>query len=58
MIQPRVKYGFLVVIIFQMGMIFYMLHAYNQLVNNQESYYQNFSSLPITHSGQSGSTDY
>ena len=58
MIRPQIKYGILAIIIFQMGMLFYMLHAYNQLVNSQESYYNSFSSLSAAHSGQSESNDY
>jgi hypothetical protein len=45
MIKPQIKLGILVVIIFQMGVIFYMNYAYQQLVTNQESYYNSFHSI-------------
>lgn len=39
--QPIIKWGLVILAIFQIVAIFFMLHFYNKLVSNPENYYKN-----------------
>jgi len=39
--QPIIKWGLIILAIFQIGVIFYMLNFYNKLVSNPDNYYKN-----------------
>ncbi len=39
--QPIIKWGLVVLAIFQIVAIFYMLNFYNKLVSNPDNYYKN-----------------
>lgn len=39
--SKRLKFGFLVVVIMEIGVIFYLLRVYNRFVSSPDNYYKN-----------------